>query len=359
VNLEVDGTSKRLAAIDAIDLFSGCGGLSFGFQNAGFNTRIAVDNWPDALSSYERNHPHSRTIEFDLGSGKLKPLFSNLNDAEIIFGGPPCQGFSISGKRDPLDPRNLLYKGFLDVVAEVDPKMFVMENVPNLASMDKGGLISAIEQDFANLGYSLSRKIVLASDFGVPQNRKRLILVGSKSGSPFNFPVGLTELPQEKVTCIEALSDLPENSVPEGSTYEISAMSDYQKLMRRGSLGIHNHKITNHSGQTKRIISLVPDGGNYKDLPTELQKTRKVNIAWTRYSSKKPSLTIDTGHRHHFHYKFNRIPTVRESARLQSFPDTFIFEGSKTSQYKQVGNAVPPLLAEALGQALKSHLEEF
>lgn len=359
MNWHIEDSSKSQTSIDAIDLFSGCGGLSFGFQKVGINTRIAVDNWNDALLSFERNHPQSRTVEFDLGARKLKPLFTHLSDAEIIFGGPPCQGFSISGKRDPNDPRNLLYKGFLDVVAEINPKMFVMENVPNLAAMDKGNLILAIEQDFANLGYSLSRKIVLASDYGVPQNRKRLILVGSKSESPFNFPVGPTQEPQEKVTCSEALSDLPENSVPDGSAYEVSPMSDYQKLMRLGSQGIHNHEITNHSEQTKKIISLVPDGGNYKDLPLKLQKTRKVNIAWTRYSSTKPSLTIDTGHRHHFHYKFNRIPTVRESARLQSFPDTFIFEGTKTSQYKQVGNAVPPLLAEALGKALISHLADI
>ena len=121
-------------------------------------------------------------------------------------------------------------------------------------------------------------------------------------------------------------------------------------------MGIHNHELTNHSEKTVDIISLVPDGGNYKDLPTEFQKTRKVNIAWTRLNSKKPSFTIDTGHRHHFHYEFNRVPTVRESARIQSFPDNFIFKGSKTSQYKQVGNAVPPILAKHLAVQLKRYL---
>ena len=115
--------------------------------------------------------------------------------------------------------------------------------------------------------------------------------------------------------------------------------------MRKESKGIYNHQITSHSEKTKSIISLVPDGGNYKDLPLDLRETRKVNIAWTRLNSKKPSFTIDTGHRHHFHYVYNRVPTVRESARIQSFPDSFIFVGNKTSQYKQVGNAVPPLLA--------------
>ena len=150
------------------------------------------------------------------------------------------------------------------------------------------------------------------------------------------------------VNCMEAISDLPETSVMDGDGYPRQAETEFQKLMREDSSGLWNHQVTNHTKKTIDTISLVPDGGNYKDLPPDLQNTRKVNIAWTRYSSVKPSLTIDTGHRHHFHYEFNRIPTVRESARLQTFPDTFIFKGSKTSQYRQVGNAVPPILAKAL-----------
>jgi len=350
--------NRNAQPIQAIDLFSGCGGLSFGFQNAGIHTSLAVDNWPDALSTFKNNHPNSKTELFDLGSKNLKPLINSLSDAQIVFGGPPCQGFSISGKRDPNDPRNLLYKGFYEVVAEVRPKIFVMENVPNLASMDGGRLISEIESDFKSLGYNLSRKILLASDYGVPQNRKRLFLVGTQSSNNFEFPSGRTSMAEDKITCLDALSDLPENSMQDGVAYSSGPNSEYQKLMRKNSTGIFNHTITQHSSKTTEIISLVPDGGNYKDLPQELQSTRKVNIAWTRYSSKKPSLTIDTGHRHHFHYSYNRIPTVRESARLQSFPDTFIFEGSKTSQYKQVGNAVPPLLANAIGTAIQSFLKK-
>ena len=126
--------------------------------------------------------------------------------------------------------------------------------------------------------------------------------------------------------------------------------------MRKNSKGLFNHQITQHSDKTISIISLVPDGGNYKNLPEELKNTRNVNIAWTRLNSQKPSFTIDTGHRHHFHYKFNRVPTVRESARIQSFPDDFVFLGTKKSQYKQVGNAVPPMLAKALALKIKEYL---
>jgi DNA (cytosine-5)-methyltransferase 1 len=353
-NLKVANPRKPY---EAIDLFSGCGGLSYGLANSGIHAKTAVDNWPEALATYEANHLKSSIIDFDLGAKNLKPLKQQLNDAQVVFGGPPCQGFSISGKRDPDDPRNLLYKGFFDVVADVRPKVFLMENVPNLASMDGGSLIEAIEDDFKSLGYRLTRRILLASDYGVPQNRKRLFLFGTQSDVPYEFPVGKTVEKQDKVTTRMAIEDLPGHEVSEGSRYPAKATSKYQELMRTNSEGIFNHQTTNHSEQTRKIISLVPDGGNYKNLPAELQQTRRVNIAWTRFASDKPSPTIDTGHRHHFHYSFDRVPTVRESARLQSFPDRFIFEGSKTSQYKQVGNAVPPLLAEELGKSITSYLD--
>jgi len=149
---------------------------------------------------------------------------------------------------------------------------------------------------------------------------------------------------------------LPKNSLEDGCQYPINPKSVFQREMRNGNKVVFNHQITNHNEKTVEIIAMVPDGGNYKDLPKELHETRKVNIAWTRLNSKKPSFTIDTGHRHHFHYEFNRVPTVRESARIQSFRDEFIFCGSKTSQYKQVGNAVPPLLAKAIALKIKKYL---
>ena len=140
--------------------------------------------------------------------------------------------------------------------------------------------------------------------------------------------------------------------------YEIEPQSSYQRLMRKNSKKVLNHTATLHTEKTKEIISMVPDGGNYKDLPKELWNTRKVHIAWTRMSSKKPCFTIDTGHNHHFHYKENRVPTVRESARIQSFPDDFEFIGIKTSQLRQVGNAVPPLLSQAIADQIKEILKK-
>ena len=211
----------------------------------------------------------------------------------------------------------------------------------------------AILADFRSLGYNVKYKVLIASDYGVPQNRRRAIFVGAKNGD-FEFPVPSVK---NKVTVSQALSDLPECSVNNGSEYEKPEQSTYQKWARSKSNGIYNHEITEHNERTQHIISLVPDGGNYRDLPEEYRNTRKVHIAWTRLNSQKPSITIDTGHRHHFHYCFNRIPTVRECARLQSFPDNYVFLKSRTSQYKQVGNAVPPLMAAAIAEEIKRTLK--
>lgn len=339
-----------------LDLFSGCGGLSLGFQSAGFEVIAGIDNWSDALLTFERNHPGARAMQVDLGNFKERDFATLKGKVDVVIGGPPCQGFSISGKRNPNDPRNKLYKGFVKTVRFFSPQAFVLENVPNLVSMDNGSIRDAIIRDFKSLGYSVSYKILLASDFGVPQNRRRVFFVGIKNGKTFEFPDS-TLTDGGKVTAKDALSDLPESSVADGKKYPRQPRSAYQKKMRKDSKSLFNHQATEHDAKTIKIISMVPDGGNYKDLPERFRGTRNVHIAWTRYSSKKPSNTIDTGHRHHFHYEFNRVPTVRESARLQSFPDNFVFSGCKTSQYKQVGNAVPPLLAEAVAKGLLAVLK--
>lgn len=334
-----------------IDLFAGCGGLSLGFEEAGFESILAIDNWQDALDTYAANRSAARTLCADISTVNpedVKEKYS-IDNVDVIVGGPPCQGFSIAGKRIVDDKRNQLYKSFVNFVSFFQPKAFVMENVPNILSIGGGIVRDMIIQDFERLGYKVGVKVLTASDYGVPQNRRRAIFVGLVNGEDFIFPDSITT---EPVTSFEALSDLPEKTIRDGSPYPTKPASDYQRYARMGSKGVYNHQITNHDEKTKKIIAMVPDGGNYKDLPIELQQTRKVHIAWTRLSSNKPSITIDTGHRHHFHYKWNRVPTVRESARIQSFPDCYIFLHSKTSQYKQVGNAVPPLMAKSIALQL-------
>ena len=355
----------------AIDLFCGCGGFSYGFAEAGFDMVLGIDMWKDATITYKHNFPSAHIINDDItnvsSSDLLKVINMNAEDIDVIIGGPPCQGFSVSGKRMIDDPRNKLYKSFVGLVDEIRPKVFVMENVPGLIRLFGGKVKEEILNDFSSLGYRVNVQQLSSDAYGVPQQRKRVFFVGINeqklfNGVDFNFPEakfgsGLKPV----ITCKDAISDLdfvPDDvSMGEEISYKLPAQSEYQELMRKDSKSIRNHSITMHKEQTKQIIAMVPDGGNYKNLPVELQSTRKVNIAWTRMNSEKPCFTIDTGHNHHFHYKENRVPTVRESARIQSFPDHFDFIGIKTSQLKQVGNAVPPLMAEAIAEEVKKIIE--
>lgn len=338
-----------------LDLFCGCGGMSLGFEQAGFHALLGIDVWADALATYRHNRKDALTMCADISSldGEEVARAIGHKPVDVIIGGPPCQGFSVAGKRIVDDERNKLYKGFVRMVEYFSPRAFVMENVPNILSIGGGAVREAIIADFSALGYTVEYRVLTASHYGVPQNRRRAIFVGLKHGAHFSFP---TPSAAAMVTAEEALSDLPEHSVPDGEAYPTSPRSDYQRLMRAHSTTLHNHQATVHNQRTVDIISLVPDGGNYKDLPPELQDTRKVHIAWTRLNSHKPSFTIDTGHNHHFHYKYNRVPTARESARLQSFPDSFIICGNKGSQLRQIGNAVPPLLAQNIAYQLKKFI---
>lgn len=336
-----------------LDLFSGCGGLSYGFHKAGYRIVAGIDNWEDALVTFKNNHPGSKVFNVDLADFDPKKMDEMVGSKiDVVVGGPPCQGFSVAGKRNIDDPRNKLYKEFVRVVRYYSPKIFVLENVPNLVSMEKGLVKDKIISDFENLGYKVVYKVLLASNYGVPQNRRRVIFVGIKDAE-FEFPQPTTALP---ITTSQAISDLPENALEDDSSYPLPVVSEYQKSMRNNSTGIQGHQTVAHKPKTVEIINMVPDGGNYKNLPEDLWSTRKVNIAWTRMNSQKPSFTIDTGHNHHFHYKYNRVPTARESARIQSFPDDFIFYGRPISQLKQIGNAVPPLMAEELAKELLKYI---
>lgn len=345
--------------MNVIDLFCGCGGLSYGFEMAGFNILLGIDNDAKALESFELNHKGSKSICGDITQihyeSDIKPLLGGKK-VDVIIGGPPCQGMSLSGPRQFNDPRNKLYLSYIRLVKEIQPKAFVIENVPGLVSLFGGRIKDSIIHEFEQLGYHIQYKILCASDYGVPQNRRRVIFVGMKSGE-FNYPAAESK----KVTCEMALSDLPPliDSIGTDPAHYVSPpQNEYQSLMRARSVEVHNHIAAVHSERVKKIISLVPDGGNYKDLPEEYRDSRHFHVAWTRFASDKPAPTIDTGHRHHFHYKYNRVPTVRECARLQSFPDNFIFLGNKTQQFRQVGNAVPPVLAMKVAEALKKGLDE-
>ena len=334
-----------------IDLFCGCGGLSYGFIEAGYDVLLGIDHWKDAIITFENTHKNSKGIVADLFNETPEEICkkTEIKNVDVIIGGPPCQGFSIAGKRIVDDERNQLYKSFVNFVKFYQPHVFLMENVPNIISMGKGVVKDSIIKDFKKLGYTVVYKVLLASDYGVPQNRKRAFFIGTKNNEEFIFPEPTTK---QHITSKEAISDLPKDTLEDGSQYPIKPQNEFQKMMRKNSKGVFNHQITIHNDKTIEIISMVPDGGNYKNLPEELHQTRKVNIAWTRLNSQKPSFTIDTGHNHHFHYEYNRVPTARESARLQSFPDDYIFKGGKTSQLNNVNFD----LGVPFGRAFRSNL---
>ena len=343
---------------NAIDLFCGCGGLSYGFERAGFNILLGIDNDSKALETFELNHHGAKSICGDITQITYEKDIKNLigdKTIDVIIGGPPCQGMSLSGPRKFEDPRNKLYLSYIRLVDEIRPKMFVIENVPGLVGLFNGQIKDSIIEKFTNMGYKIQYRILCSSDYGVPQSRKRVVFVGSRIGD-FEYP----STDHEIVTCSMALSDLPplvDELGEDVMAYETLPINNYQSLMRERSTVVRNHVAASHSDRVKEIISLVPDGGNYKDLPEEYAHTRNFHVAWTRFASDKPAPTIDTGHRHHFHYKYNRVPTVRECARLQSFPDDFIFLGNKTQQFRQVGNAVPPIMAQEIANQVMKTLE--
>lgn len=345
--------------MNAIDLFAGCGGLSKGFMDAGYNIIVGVDNDQAALNTFARNHNGAKTLNADLSKQETFDEIVQIagdRSIDVIIAGPPCQGFSLTGPRNFDDPRNKLYLAVLEMVRQYQPKGFIIENVPGMATMYEGQVKEEVLRRFKKMGYNVECKILCAADYGVPQMRKRLIFMGVRAdiGIPrFPDPV-LT--PESYVTCRDALSDLPSREYELGideDVYTCEPQTDYQRLMRGDCTVLRNHIATAHKQFVKDTIALVPEGGNWRNLPEGVGESRKFHEAWTRYDGNKPSRTIDTGHRNHFHYKYNRVPTIRENARLQSFPDDFVFTGTKTQQNRQVGNAVPPLLGYHLGNALK------
>ena len=351
-----------------LDLFAGCGGMSYGLERAGFVVAAGVDFDAPALNTFALNHPSSVSIELDLSTttamDEITERIGEHVNIDVLVGGPPCQGFSLTGPRQLNDPRNRLYTSMLRAAERFKPKVILIENVRGMATLYNGAVLSDVVQAIEGLGYTVTPPRVLdAASFGVPQHRLRLFIVATRNDvAPFTFPES-THGPNQNVpyvTCGEAISDLPPLEHDLGSeetNYTSHPHSTYQSAMRGEGEVLWNHLGTRHTEHVKSVIAQVPEGGNHKDLPPGVGDSRKFNEAWTRYHSQRPSRTIDTGHRNHFHYRWNRVPTIRENARLQSFPDTFRFLGTKTQQNRQVGNAVPPLLAESLGRSILASLD--
>jgi DNA (cytosine-5)-methyltransferase 1 len=318
-----------------IDLFSGAGGFSLGFDNKGFQNIFSIDIEPNFCKTYKYNFSNHQLIEKDiceLSDSEIEYL-KNSQDIDVVIGGPPCQGFSIAGnigRKFVDDPRNRLFKEFVRVVKVIKPKFFVMENVARLYSHNKGETRIEIINDFEKLGYKVDCKILNSADYGVPQVRKRVIFIGSKEKKKIQFPANEID---KYISVKEALSSYPRLESGEESS-------------------IPNHIAMSHSEQMLNKMSYVTDGGDRNEIPVKIRPTSGDARKYIKYASNKPSVCVTGDMRKIFHYEQNRALTVRELAKLQSFPDDFIFKGNRISQQQQVGNSVPPKMAEAIAKVI-------
>ena len=362
--------------MNVVSLFSGGGGLDLGFQRQGYNIIWAIDNEANAVDTYKKNIGN----HIVLGDINLIPL-EKIPKADIIIGGPPCQSFSLAGKRDVEDKRGQLVWKYIDIVNYIKPKAFVFENVTGIQSAkNKNGekVVTLLKQAFKDIGYNIELQVMNAADYGVPQKRKRVIIVGLLNGAKFEFPKptycedgnGLLKY----VSVEDALSDLGKVSASEDgiSYYKNKPTNEFQTKMRK------NHKqnfVTEHfmpqmSELDKYIVAHVKPGGNYMDIPADvpskrirrLQKEGGHTTCYGRMSPNKASYTINTYFNRpnvgcNIHYDQDRLITVREALRLQSFPDEYeIVSTSKQGRNLIVGNAVPPILAEVIAEQLKKFL---
>lgn len=351
-----------------LDLFSGAGGLSYGFDtHTNFETVLALDNDKKVMQTFGRNFPHCELVCGDITSKDIKDKIvkkARKFDVNMIIGGPPCQGFSNKGKKMGLnDERNFLFLEYLDIVKKIKPEVFVMENVKTMITAANGYFISEIEKLFTNLGYIVQYDILNSYDFGVPQKRERAFVIGTKD-RVFNFES--IKKNNKKNTVRDAISDLTYLNSGEGefkSEYLMKGKSGYQLELRKNSTELFNHMATNHTRETLHKLSLIPAEKGKEYLPLELRGNQKFKTTWGRLEWDKPSPTIDTrfdtpSNGTNTHPTLNRAITPREAARIQSFPDDFVFWGNRTSINTQIGNAVPPKLSNALAIGLANLYEK-
>ncbi len=366
---------KKQKHYNCIELFAGSGGLGTGFERSGFNIIAANDVWKPAAETYKANHPNVKYIIEDIskvsGSDLLKGTSYTKEDIDVIIGGPPCQGFSTLGKRFIDDPRNKLFKEYVRIVNDIKPKFFVMENVSGILSMEKGKVLQNIIKSFNDIGYKLEYKLLNAAEYGVPQQRERTIFIGTRLNVDIIYPQkthSLTgEIGLKKVlTLWDAIGDLPQSDTEEITQYSQSPINSYQKLMRKNSKFIKNHKPPIHNDKAYKMMKYIPEGKSaweIKEIPGELRPKSGYGNTYARLNSKEPGMTITRNFAcisssRCIHPFLNRGLTAREAARIQSYPDDYIFKGTKTDIHIQIGNSVPPILGEKIADAIKEMLDK-
>lgn len=370
-----------------LSLFSGCGGCSLGLKQAGFEVSLAADIDRDACDTYASNLGKADVWQIDLSNiipaELLKRSRLNLTDLNLIVGGPPCQGFSSAGSKDWTDPRNILLRNFVEIVTSLRPTWFIMENVEGLLTANEGIFIIEAISRFLDAGYWVRAKKVYMEQHGLPQRRKRVVIVGNLERCNFHFPQPTyweqptlpTVEQQVQRRILDAIDDLPAASDTGEVFYEREPQNDYQRWLRRtDDLPVTIHQIKRLNQAAQQRIRLLKQGETMKQLPKDLQHPSFTRRSYRRVMdgtptekrggapsglkrlvSGEPSLTITSGAPSEFiHPTKNRPLTLRECARIQSFPDWYEFNGSCNSIATQIGNAIPPMFMELLARHIRN-----
>lgn len=401
---QIEGLDPETTVPTVLDLFSGAGGLSLGFRLAGYRVLGALDCWDDACASIHANEPRSKVLCADVTTISEEAFCADLGERpDVVLGGPSCQGFSTSsglsrnGRRED-DPRNSLFMHFVRLVRKLQPPWVVMENVPGLLLYNKGQVARLIIAEFAAAGYSVVPIILLAADFGVPQLRRRLVFIGNRTGQRVSFPLPthgdpalwknfalpfahLSRIGNKNVNADRAphvsigeaigdLSPLAAGEQREPGPYPSPPLTAYQEFMRQGATELTLHCAGHLSRANLACVRILEEGQNWRDLPPALREHRFGKIrsydattVFRRSCWDRPSHTITTKCNDptagaFIHPREHRTFSLREAARLQSFPDAYRFVGSEGSIRRQIGNAVPPLLAKRIAEAIAPEVLE-
>ena len=369
--MSTENISKALprGAFTAVELFAGAGGLSIGLERAGIHVVIANEIMRDFAATLAANHPDTHVINDDIHKidfkAELKKL--GLDSVDVLSGGPPCQGFSTIGAKNRQDPRNSLFYEYLRAVAETNPKYTIFENVSGFKRMYGGFAYETLVKEFGELGYDTKCQILNAADYGAPQVRYRTIVLGWKRGlRPLEFPKptnGTGKGLRPYLTLMEAISDLPcIGSGESASEYALAPQNEYQRRMRGRQTELLEHNASNYGEKMLEILRTVPEGGSIKDLPARLRPKSGYCNTYARLLPNEPSPTITRNFgtpssSRCIHPYQPRALSTREGARLQGIPDCYKFVGGRQSKNLQIGNAVPPILGEAIARAVRSALD--
>ncbi len=367
--------------LKVIDLFCGVGGLSYGFSNCEqFEIIAANEILPNMAKAYSLNHPTVRVYTEDIKYFNFDKIKKDLgvydNEVDIVIGGPPCQAYSTVGKRLIDDPRGKLFQEYYRVLREFNPRVFLFENVKGLLSMQRGELLMTILTLFRSLGYKVWYKVLNAADFGAPQIRERVVIIGSKLNRDFKYPEPTHYDPSNTqllfdgllkpyLTLEDAISDLPFiKSGEESFEYASGPKNEFQRKMRiNAPIKLMDHNAPRNNPKLVKIMELLPDGGTPKDLPEDLRPSSGFKNTYCRLWWNRPSTTITRNlgtpsSSRCIHPKAPRPLTTREGARIQCFPDSYKFYGSRQDRNLQVGNAVPTVLSSALAEAILNNFKK-